>query len=148
MWSNKNIKSPVLRTYSLSVFRGMFLGTLRSPWPWQSTVVPVQEHWAGQGWLSAPLDRTKTNTITSSPGTVIEERLGPTGHKAPTITVASRGPIWDPQNTRALKNKASESPRELSKLCTQRDAVLLFVVLPLLMRVSQTSRYRFTFGSS
>lgn len=34
-------------TYSLSALLGMFLGTLRSPKPWQSTVVPLQAHGAG-----------------------------------------------------------------------------------------------------
>ena len=35
-------------THSLSVVRGMFRGMVRSPSPWQSTVVPLQAHRAGQ----------------------------------------------------------------------------------------------------
>ena len=35
------------RTHRRSVFRGMFLGTARSPVPWQSTVVPAQVQRAG-----------------------------------------------------------------------------------------------------
>lgn len=48
--------------YSRSVLRGMFRGTLRSPWPWQSTVVPVQEQGAGHGCDSTTLKKA-TNKL-------------------------------------------------------------------------------------
>lgn len=49
-------------THSLSEFRGIFLGMVRRPSPWQSTVVPLQVHRAGQ---APALPMSKAESITS-----------------------------------------------------------------------------------
>lgn len=49
-------------THSLSAFRGIFLGMVLRPSPWQSTVVPLQVHRAGQ---APALPMSKAESITS-----------------------------------------------------------------------------------
>lgn len=49
-------------THSLSAFRGIFLGMVLRVSPWQSTVVPLQVHRAGQ---APTLPMSKAESITS-----------------------------------------------------------------------------------
>ncbi len=58
-------------THSLSVLRGIFLGMVLRPSPWQSTVVPLQVHRAGQA-LALPTSRVQniTTHIHSGPASL------------------------------------------------------------------------------
>lgn len=102
----------------------MFLGTLRSPWPWQSTVVPVQEHWGGHGWLSALLIRTRTRTVprSRSLGAVSKERPRPTERTAPTMTAAEK---WM-ADTRAAEY--GEKPRNFRRSSPNSARNALFLL--------------------
>lgn len=81
-------------TYSLSVLRGMFLGTPRSASPWQSTVLPEQEHCAGQGCgatspaiaSSSPRDR-----VSFPQPHIITARCRPAGARRPRPRGGRRG---------------------------------------------------------
>lgn len=127
-------------------------------------MVPVHEHWVGQGCPSASAHRTESRTATSSPRAVTGERPGPAGHRAPTITAASGGPRRETHSQKKTHRESQGRWRDKAPISPPKSAhqtlrtgccPTLFVAPPppLLLPapfqtcVSQISRCEFTCGS-